>query len=56
VLVRNGEETDAVVPGEDTRALTADIRVGTLAKDEYLYLRAETAGGEMAWASPLWGG
>lgn len=55
VRVKNGEETLAAETDGDGRRLEASVDVGTLAEGEYAYIRIETAEGEMAWSSPIWG-
>jgi len=54
-LVRNGRETPLAEADGDGRVIDTSLPVDPLASDEYLYVRVDTAAGEMAWSSPLWG-
>ena len=55
VLVRNGVETALVAADGDGRVIEGVFEGEPLSEGEYLYLRVETADGEMAWSSPIWG-
>ena len=55
VVVRNGVDTERLVPDSDPRIVTTERDLGHMAPDEFCYLRVETAGGHLAWSSPFWG-
>ena len=54
VVVRNGIDSERITPDSDARIVTADRSIGELAREDFCYLRVETAGGNLAWSSPFW--
>jgi hypothetical protein len=55
VLCRGGEDALALGPDEDARVVTRTEEIEPLAPDEFCYVRARTARGNLAWSSPVWG-
>ena len=55
VVVRNGEDSDRLLPSDDPRVVQATAAPGTLGEGEFCYMRVVTEQGNMAWSSPVLG-
>jgi hypothetical protein len=55
VVVRNGVDTERLLPDDDPRVVTAEKTLDEMAPRDFCYLRLVTRAGTMAWSSPFWG-
>jgi hypothetical protein len=54
LLVRADGEAAAALAGPDSRVMEGTVPTAPLGPDDFVYVRAETESGDLAWASPLW--